>query len=240
MAEREPLNAAAEFCRTTAAPPGSTLHYATLFHAAAERRSLHVLFALRSEILAIDARATDATVAAMRRGWWQEELARVEQGVPRHPIGMELLQLPRAALPQGMAPLQRFAGGTGSAGLWRATAACCGIEDESAQEPVCRAGLLIDRLDCARGGPYAAATATPLRAAELSALCAELERARDELAAAPAARAEFCLILAAIGAAQCAEMARDPDVLAHSIVALTPLRKLWLAWRWHRRARKLR
>jgi phytoene synthase len=226
---------AVEFCRDTAAPPGSNLHYATLFHPAGERRGLNALFALRAEVMRIAAGTPDPAVIAMRRAWWTDELARVGMRQPRHPVGHELQQLSERA-PIDMVALQYFAAtggdaGTG-AGIWAGAARACGISDPDAVRVVTEAGELVDRVDSIAGAGPANAPARPDVVRDLA---AKLESVSGRLASHGAARAEFCRILVGLSAALCKELARDVEAIGRSRIALTPLRKLWIAWRIHRR-----
>lgn len=225
-----------EFCRDTAAPPGSNLHYATLFHSVEERRGLYALFALRAEIMRITAGTSDPAVVAMRRSWWADELARVGARQARHPVGHELQQLSeRTAI--DIPALQYFAAtggaaGTG-AGIWGGAARACGVSEPDALRVVTDAGELVDRVDLIAGAwPANAAHPQPEPVRDL---VAKLDSARGNLASRGAARAEFCRVLAGLSAALCRELARDAGALGHSRIALTPLRKLWIAWRIHRR-----
>ncbi|HEY7840192.1 MAG TPA: squalene/phytoene synthase family protein [Gammaproteobacteria bacterium] len=224
-----------EFCRDTAAPPGSNLHYATLFHPAGERRGLNALFALRAEVMRIAAGTPDPAVIAMRRSWWTDELARVGARQARHPVGHEL-QLLTERTPIDIAALQYFAAtggdaGTG-AGIWAGAARACGVSEPDAVRVVTEAGELVDRVDSIAGtGPVDAAVQPDV----VRDLAARLESASGSLASRGAAPAEFCRILVGLSAALCTELARDVEVIGRSRIALTPLRKLWIAWRIHRR-----
>jgi phytoene synthase len=225
---------AAEFCRDTAAPPGSNLHYATLFHPAEERRGLNALFALRAEVMRSATGTPDPAVIAMRRSWWADELARVSARQARHPVGHELQQLSERT-PIDIPALQYFAatgGDTGTgAGIWAGAARTCGVSEPDALRFVTEAGELVDRVDSIAGaGPANPATHSGV----VRDLAAKLESASGNLAARSAARAEFCRILVGLSAALCTELARDVEAIGRSRIALTPLRKLWIAWRIHR------
>jgi phytoene synthase len=237
----------AEFCRDAAAAPGSNFYYATLFHAPEERRALNALFALRAEIMRIAAGTPDAAVIAMRRSWWADELARLRTRQARHPIGLELQRLSEQA-GIDIAALQYFAaaGGTASIehgmrglagtgdGIWVNAARACGVSEPDALGAVSGAGELVDRLEIIATTPSAAMPRERLPQL-IDDLGKDFESAGRALAARRAARAEFCGILTELSAALCAELARDTTVIGYSRVALTPLRKLWIAWRVHRR-----
>jgi phytoene synthase len=239
----------ADFCRAAAAPGGSNFHYATLFHPPAERRALFALFALRGEVQRIAAGTPDPAVMALRRAWWLEELGRVAGGRARHPIGLELQRL----LDNGgidITALQSFAaaGGMnaprpsaanerrrGTATIWPAAARACGLREDDAIDAVAVAGDLVDAVE-AIGAKRVATTESGL-ASYIGDLRVELDAASGNLLDRGASRAEFCLIMTRLSAAVCAEMASDVPGLARARFALTPLRKLWIAWRTHRAAR---
>jgi len=235
------MNAEA-LCRDTAAPPGSNFHYATLFHAGEERRALYALFALRAEIARIGESTADPAVLAMRRSWWAEELARVAARQPRHPVGIELRRL-ADGMELDLTALVRFVAGdalspdgpdtNSAAGIWAAAARACDVSGAGAIDAVIRAGALVDAVEAlAIGHP---SVIGPDIAKRLDELQDELDVAPARLMEAGAARAEFCRILAGLTAALCAELRRDVDAIGRSRIALTPLRKLWIAWRIHRR-----
>ncbi len=84
----EPL----EYCRSKAAPEGSSLYYALLFTPATARPGLTALAAYRAEILEIPIEVSDNGVGAVKLQWWKEELERLRNGAPRHPISRALHQ----------------------------------------------------------------------------------------------------------------------------------------------------
>lgn len=230
---------AEEFCREAAAPAGSSFHYATLFHDPEERRALFALFAMRAEIAKIDAGTQDPAVSAMRRSWWAEELARVAARQPRHPVGIEIRRL-ADRIDLDLVALACFAAGNmapdsgamPAAGIWGEAARACGVSDAAAIESVNRIGALVDTVETLAAGH---ATAEPGIGNRLGHIADGLDGAGDELIAAGAGRAEFCRIMAGLSAALCVELRRDTAAIGRSRVALTPLRKLWIAWRIHRR-----
>lgn len=82
-----------EYCRNKAAPEGSSLYYATLFHGDSTRHGLLALFALYYELLDGFLTASDPGVARMKLQWWREELDRLMSGRARHPVSEELQAL---------------------------------------------------------------------------------------------------------------------------------------------------
>lgn len=76
------------------APPDD-FHYASLYLAPAARGAARVLEAARRAIVEIPPGCSDRGVAHLKLAWWEQELARLAAGEPRHP------------LTQAMAPLLR-------------------------------------------------------------------------------------------------------------------------------------
>ncbi len=80
------------YCRNKAAPPGSSLHYALLFAPAEVRGALWALHGFRAEVVEIPSECSDPGVAAVKLGWWREELERALAGQARHPAAQALQQ----------------------------------------------------------------------------------------------------------------------------------------------------
>lgn len=74
------------YCREKAAPAGSNLHYAMLFETDECRRRVLPLFALHYEVSDCLTASTDPGVVRIKLNWWLEELARLVDGTPRHPV----------------------------------------------------------------------------------------------------------------------------------------------------------
>ena len=78
------------YCREKAAPDGSNLYYALLFESEDLKTQLRPLFALHYEITACLSASTDPGVTHMKLNWWSEELTRLSEGNPHHPITVSL------------------------------------------------------------------------------------------------------------------------------------------------------
>lgn len=76
-------------------PAGSPRWFAWLFTLRAAREIPALLFALESELRSIVASPLDHGVAHLKLHWWREEILRLVQGSPRHP----LMQALAAAVP---------------------------------------------------------------------------------------------------------------------------------------------
>ena len=78
------------YCVDQAAPPGSSLHYATLFVGARERAVLVAIHALRHVLLAIVDSIADPNVRAHKLNWWSGEIMEARDGRARHPAAVAI------------------------------------------------------------------------------------------------------------------------------------------------------
>lgn len=81
-----------EYAADKAAPPGSSLHYALYFAARRHQPALRALHAYQREVTEIVHECRELSVAKVKLRWWQEELARVFDGQPQHPVAQALQQ----------------------------------------------------------------------------------------------------------------------------------------------------
>lgn len=72
------------------------MYYALLFAPNEVRAGLTALAAYRAEILEIPREVSEAGVGAVKLTWWQEELERLQNGEPRHPVTQALLPAAQA------------------------------------------------------------------------------------------------------------------------------------------------
>lgn len=79
-----------EYCRSKATPPGTSLYYSLLFVPEAQRHAVTALYAYQKEVVGIVAECSDVGVAQTKLQWWQEEIARLFAGCPRHPVTQTL------------------------------------------------------------------------------------------------------------------------------------------------------
>ena len=78
------------YCVDQAAPPGSSLHYATLFAGARERAVLVAIHALRHVLLTIVDSIADPNVRAHKLNWWSDEIMEARDGQARHPVAVAI------------------------------------------------------------------------------------------------------------------------------------------------------
>jgi phytoene synthase len=266
-----------EYCRDKAAPEGSSLYYATLFHGDRTRQGLITLFALYYELLDGFFTASDPGVARMKLQWWREELDRLAAGQPRHPVTKELQALGGSValdsdaltiLPDAVEALfppaydgdvHTWLSNAGVSRFWRQAASLAVGGTAGAGET----GMLLTRLEqlqhlrpvlqlgfqplpeavLARHGIHRDDLLLHPAADPVSAASAELVQAiaaglENSYRLGRKENPLFVLILNRLGTATCGEIGRDGYALLRRRVALTPIRKLWIAVR-TRYARRL-
>ena len=74
------------YCLDEAAPPGSSLHYATLFASPRDRAAVVAVHALRLALLRIIDTIADPDVRARKLNWWSGEILEARDGRAHHPI----------------------------------------------------------------------------------------------------------------------------------------------------------
>ena len=275
------------YCRAKIAPEGSAAYYALLFAPASVRDGLAALAAYRAEILEIPREVSDAGVGAVKLGWWQEELARLAAGKPRHPITQallpalrdegletdglaEVIEASRMDLEYGRYPTLREltvychrAGGAIADLAWRlggsrgtdaapfAHDLAMGLEltrmlrhlrrDLAAgrvyipEDELTASGVDVDTLlsDALPGAGHELLERQAQRARRF------LDSAIERLPASARGEQLYGLILAVLYRELLERIGADGYAVTARRVHLTPLRKLWLAWRTARRPRRV-
>lgn len=276
-----------DYSQEKGAPPGSSPYYALLFAPPGRRTALTALCAWRREIGTVVPECSDAGVAAVKLNWWHEELDRLFNGQPRHPVTQALQQpveafgLPREQFDQvlegarmdleyGSYPsfrelsvychnlgcatahlfvtiagyqdtqTPRFAHDLGMAlqlgallrNLPRDLAAgrLYIPEDELQAVGLDRAALLNDN-----AGPDGLTRLFDTQAERIKGFIAQ---ARERLPAVDCGNQRPALVLLALQERLLDSMAADGYPLLQRRHHLTPLHKLWIAWRTARRARR--
>lgn len=67
-------------------PPGSINYYATRFLPLTQQRTVAAIYALNETLFELNDSAIDPTVSQAKLHWWHEEMQRLNQGQPTHPI----------------------------------------------------------------------------------------------------------------------------------------------------------
>ncbi len=79
-----------EYCQQKAAASGSSFYYSFLFLPPERRRAITALYAFCREVDDVIDEASDAQLAATKLAWWQQEIAALYAGNPRHPVSRAL------------------------------------------------------------------------------------------------------------------------------------------------------
>ena len=265
------------YCLDAAAPPGSSLYYATLFAGPDERAALVAVHALRHTLLEVVEDIADPNVRAHKLNWWSDEIMEAREGRARHPVALALTRHGGEAFwrrPELLAMLSAVAGLSAAGGLASATARdrfceavgggtarlCATVApfepDEPGEAELSRFRILGTALEAATlagvpnvrsGLERIPAPAPDARSGEAASagpdngarrIVEERVRAREALAgiagnsprrACPAMLAYRTL--AGIQLAALANAIRKPAAAVPAAASITPIRKLWIAWR---------
>ncbi|MEY4863395.1 MAG: hypothetical protein RLZ51_1490 [Pseudomonadota bacterium] len=75
-----------DYCQDKAARSGSSFYYSFLFLPPERRRAITALYAFCREVDDVVDETSDAAVAARKLDWWEQEIARLNDGRPDHPV----------------------------------------------------------------------------------------------------------------------------------------------------------
>ena len=259
------------YCVDLAAPPGSSLHYATLWAGTRERGAIVAIHALRHSLVAIIETIADAHVRAAKLNWWSGEILHARDGRPHHPVSAaialhcgkrlwdraEVLAMfaavARASAEDGFASeaaRDEFCEHVGGGAARLCMAATAAGNDAPREFDALGAALeraLLAGTPSVRSGMRRIPTAASEPAggaghggpgAGPGPIAEERARAHEALAdavrdtplraepAVPVYRTLAHLQLAALAAAL-----RKPAGRAPSAASISPIRKLWIAWR---------
>lgn len=81
-----------EYCQHKTASSGSSFYYSFLFLTPEKRRAMTALYAFCREVDDIVDECRDEQVARSKLNWWREDIARVFDGTPQHPVNRALAQ----------------------------------------------------------------------------------------------------------------------------------------------------
>lgn len=79
-----------QYCQDKAAASGSSFYYSFLFLPTDRRRAITALYAYCREVDDVVDECTDPGVARTKLAWWREEVARLYDGKPQHPVARAL------------------------------------------------------------------------------------------------------------------------------------------------------
>ncbi len=267
------------YCQERAAASGSSFYYSFRFLSPERRRAITAFYAFCREVDDIADECHDVTVAGAKLAWWRDEVNRLYQGKPEHPVTQALLEavqpyrLPQEALEQIIEGMEmdlgrvrypdfkslrlychRVAGVVGEV-----AALIFGVTDHTTLKYANRLGLAFQLTNIIRDvgedarrdriylpldelARFGVSEADLLRgqisddfrdlmefqyqrAQQTYAEALELLPASDRQAQRPG------LMMAAIYRALLEEIRDDGYRVLDRRISLTPLRKLWLAWK---------
>ncbi len=268
-----------EYCRNKAAPAGSNLYYATLYHDAQTRRILHALFAFHHELNEVVCESSDPGAARVTLYWWFEEIGRLFSGEARHPVTRELSQLDNAdylsrqELLAGIAATAQFLDTpesgpyqawlarheAASGYIWKVAGQACGCSDPDTLAALASAGschgafellhhvrhfaglglnvlpsdlLANHNLDLETViRPDAGATTSGFFTDLFDRLHNDIQNCLTALQGKDTGAPMFSITLLKILDALCREYRSARQPITHTRISLTPIRKLWIAWR---------
>ena len=84
-----------EYCQDKCAKSGSSFYYSFLFLPVARRRAIMALYAFCREVDDVVDECEDASIAATKLAWWRQEVERIADGQPTHPVGLALQSVGR-------------------------------------------------------------------------------------------------------------------------------------------------
>lgn len=79
-----------DYCQTKAAGSGSSFYYAFRFLPERQRQAITALYAFCREVDDVVDECSDSGVARMKLQWWRDEIGRVFESRPQHPVGHAL------------------------------------------------------------------------------------------------------------------------------------------------------
>ena len=79
-----------EYCQQKAVASGSSFYYSFLFLPPERRRAITALYAWCREVDDVVDECTDAEVARTKLAWWRDEIGKLYDGNPQHPVTQAL------------------------------------------------------------------------------------------------------------------------------------------------------
>ena len=82
-----------QYCQEKCAASGSSFYYSFLFLPAERRRAIMALYAFCREVDDVVDECQDLSLAGAKLAWWRQEVERIANGQPQHPVTQALSQL---------------------------------------------------------------------------------------------------------------------------------------------------
>ena len=79
-----------DYCQDKAAKSGSSFYYSFMFLPPERRQAITALYAFCREVDDVVDECHDLSLAQTKLEWWREEVGRVYNGTPTHPVGLAL------------------------------------------------------------------------------------------------------------------------------------------------------
>jgi phytoene synthase len=79
-----------QYCQEKCAASGSSFYYSFLFLPPERRQAIMALYAFCREVDDVVDECQDIALASTKLAWWRQEIDRVNQGQPQHPVGQAL------------------------------------------------------------------------------------------------------------------------------------------------------
>ncbi len=79
-----------QYCQDKCAASGSSFYYSFLFLPPERRRAIMALYAFCREVDDVVDECHDPAIAATKLVWWRQEVERIGEGQPQHPVGQAL------------------------------------------------------------------------------------------------------------------------------------------------------
>lgn len=81
-----------EYCTQKSAPPGSALYYSIRRLPQKQRTTIIAIYAFYQEIEDITLHYEDPGTAHTKMNWWRDEVIKIQDGTPDHPVALALQQ----------------------------------------------------------------------------------------------------------------------------------------------------
>jgi 15-cis-phytoene synthase len=276
-----------QYCQEKAAASGSSFYYSFLFLPEDRRRAITALYAFCREVDDVVDECSDIGVARTKLQWWREEIGRLFEGKPRHPVTqalaphLDVRKLPAELFGEIINGMEMDLDQTAyetfehlrlycyraASAVGLLSARIFGYTDLKTLDYAHDLGMAFQltnilrdvREDAARGRVYIPLEELDRFGVDMQALLQfkttqpirqllefQAQRARGyyrsalrQLPAADRYSQRSGLIMAAIYEKLLDEIENDGYRVLEQRISLTPLRKLWIAWRVARREKKV-
>ncbi|MDR2188244.1 MAG: presqualene diphosphate synthase HpnD [Azonexus sp.] len=79
-----------QYCQEKCAASGSSFYYSFLFLPPPQRRAIMALYAFCREVDDVVDECRDLAIASAKLAWWRQEVGRMADSQPQHPVGLAL------------------------------------------------------------------------------------------------------------------------------------------------------